>query len=166
MARLGLSSRAETNLNQVLEVQRFCLLFLHSLDPYQTFRPSSARYTQQNPLDYISIHLVVFDPEETYLPDILPALGFGNDHFFIRHTKCNAIKVQTRVWGVRIRKDTIFLVVRVSTFLRNDIENLNERPLFANVVEKALDHPMWIVTPICNRERNFVHADSLIWKNQ
>jgi len=32
MARLGLSSRAETNLNQVLEVQRFCLLFLHSLD--------------------------------------------------------------------------------------------------------------------------------------
>jgi hypothetical protein len=31
MARLGLSSRAETNLNLVLEVPRFCFLFLHSL---------------------------------------------------------------------------------------------------------------------------------------
>ena len=37
MARLGLSSRAETNLNLVLEVQRFCLLFLHGLGQKRTF---------------------------------------------------------------------------------------------------------------------------------
>ena len=33
----GRSSRAETNLNLVLKVRRFCFLFLHSLDPLQTF---------------------------------------------------------------------------------------------------------------------------------
>ena len=54
MARLGLSSRAETNLNQVLEVQRFCLLFLHSLGRQ---RPFSLRHVAAG--DWLSFQATV-----------------------------------------------------------------------------------------------------------
>jgi hypothetical protein len=124
-------------------------------DPYQTFRASSAGDTQQNPPNRISIGSVLFDPEQACLPDVLPSLDLSNDQFFIGHTKCNAIKVQTRIWIVGVRKATVFFVVRISASLRNGVQSANERLLFANVVEKALDRPMGIGPPISNRKKNF-----------
>ena len=141
-------------------------LYTSASAPYRTFPPSSARYAEQNPPNFIHIGIVVFDPEEARLLNVSPKLDFGNDHFLIikhaKYAKCNATKVQPRVWIVRVRKDAVFLVVVVSTSLRNDVEGLNKGSLFTHVVEKALDQPMWIVTPIGNRERDFVHAYSLV----
>lgn len=100
----------------------------------------------------------MLDPEEAYLPDVLPVLDFSNDHLFIGQTECNALKVQTRAWIVGVWEVEIFLAVPVIPSQRDGVESINKRPLFANMVKKAFYQPMWVESAIGNREMNFVHA--------